>query len=147
VAIGSKLAEKLSIGVGDNLTLLTPRGPVTPVGIMPRIKAYKVAAVFEIGMFEFDTSFVFMPLTEAQAYFDRTCREEPRRAATSVNTLDFTLNRVLASVSGTMSSGASVTVSSMARPPRPARKYWCATAPSALRSWFAASTPLAGTRA
>ena len=71
VAIGSKLAEKLSIGVGDNLTLLTPRGPVTPMGIMPRIKAYKVAAVFEIGMFEFDTSFVFMPLTEAQAYFDR----------------------------------------------------------------------------
>jgi len=71
VAIGRQLADKLSIGVGDTLTLLTPRGPVTPVGIMPRIKGYKVAAVFEIGMFEFDTSFVFMPLTEAQAYFDR----------------------------------------------------------------------------
>ena len=72
VAIGRKLAEKLSVGVGDNVTLLSPNGVVSPTGIMPRLKAYKVAAVFEIGMFEFDTAFVFMPLTEAQAYFNRS---------------------------------------------------------------------------
>jgi lipoprotein-releasing system permease protein len=44
---------------------------VTPMGTTPRIKAYKIAAVFEIGMSEYDSAFVFMPLTEAQAYFNR----------------------------------------------------------------------------
>ncbi len=42
------------------------------MGTTPRIKAYKIAAVFEIGMSEYDAAFVFMPLTEAQAYFNRT---------------------------------------------------------------------------
>jgi len=50
---------------------VSPRGAVTPMGTTPRIKPYKVAAVFEIGMSEYDSSFVFMPLTEAQAYFNR----------------------------------------------------------------------------
>jgi lipoprotein-releasing system permease protein len=71
VAVGSRLAEQLSLRVGDNLTLVAPRGAVTPMGTTPRIKAYKIAAVFEIGMSEYDASFVFMPLTEAQAYFNR----------------------------------------------------------------------------
>ena len=62
MAIGRRLAEKLSFRTGDNVTLLHPNGVVTPIGIMPRIKAYKVAAVFEIGMFEYDAAFVFMPL-------------------------------------------------------------------------------------
>ncbi len=72
IAIGSRLAEQLSVRVGDNLTLVSPRGAVTPMGTTPRIKAYKVAAVFEIGMSEYDAAFVFMPLPEAQAYFNRT---------------------------------------------------------------------------
>src|SRR5580700_7038976 len=71
VAIGSRLAEQLSLRAGDNLTLVAPRGAVTPMGTTPRIKAYKIAAVFEIGMSEYDAAFVFMPLTEAQAYFNR----------------------------------------------------------------------------
>ena len=71
IAIGSRLAEQLSLRAGDNLTLVAPRGAVTPMGTTPRIKAYKIAAVFEIGMSEYDTAFVFMPLTEAQAYFNR----------------------------------------------------------------------------
>src|ERR1700678_521021 len=71
VAVGSRLAEQLSLRAGDNLTLVAPRGAVTPMGTTPRIKAYKIAAVFEIGMSEYDTAFVFMPLTEAQAYFNR----------------------------------------------------------------------------
>jgi lipoprotein-releasing system permease protein len=50
---------------------VAPRGAVTPMGTTPRIKPYKVAAVFEIGMSEYDASFVFMPLAEAQAYFNR----------------------------------------------------------------------------
>jgi lipoprotein-releasing system permease protein len=71
IAIGSRLANQLSVRVGDNLTLVAPRGAVTPMGTTPRIKAYKVAAIFEIGMSEYDAAFVFMPLTEAQAYFNR----------------------------------------------------------------------------
>jgi lipoprotein-releasing system permease protein len=71
IAIGARLAEQLSLRVGDNLTLVAPRGAVTPMGTTPRIKAYKIAAVFEIGMSEYDSAFVFMPLAEAQAYFSR----------------------------------------------------------------------------
>ena len=72
LAIGRRLAEQLSLRAGDNVTLVAPRGAVTPMGTTPRIKAYKVAAVFEIGMSEYDSAFVFMPLSEAQAYFNRT---------------------------------------------------------------------------
>jgi lipoprotein-releasing system permease protein len=72
VAIGRRLADQLSIRSGDNITLVAPRGAVTPMGTTPRIKVYKVAAVFEIGMSEYDAAFVFMPLPEAQLYFNRT---------------------------------------------------------------------------
>jgi lipoprotein-releasing system permease protein len=71
LAIGSRLAEQLSLRAGDNITLVAPRGAVTPMGTTPRIKTYKVAAVFTIGMSEYDAAFVFMPLQEAQAYFNR----------------------------------------------------------------------------
>jgi lipoprotein-releasing system permease protein len=71
LAIGSRLAEQLSLRAGDNITLVSPRGAVTPMGTTPRIKTYKVAAVFQIGMSEYDSAFVFMPLHEAQAYFNR----------------------------------------------------------------------------
>src|SRR5579863_6760104 len=71
VAIGRRLADQLSLRAGDNVTLVAPRGAVTPMGTTPRIKAYKIAAIFEIGMSEYDAAFVFMPLTEAQAYFNR----------------------------------------------------------------------------
>ncbi|MFL6971195.1 MAG: lipoprotein-releasing ABC transporter permease subunit [Xanthobacteraceae bacterium] len=71
VAIGRRLADQLSLRAGDNITLVAPRGAVTPMGTTPRIKVYKVAAVFEIGMSEYDAGFVFMPLPESQAYFNR----------------------------------------------------------------------------
>jgi lipoprotein-releasing system permease protein len=71
VAIGRRLADQLSLRSGDNITLVAPRGAVTPMGTTPRIKVYKIAAVFEIGMSEYDSSVVFMPLKEAQAYFNR----------------------------------------------------------------------------
>jgi lipoprotein-releasing system permease protein len=72
VAIGRRLGDQLSLRAGDSVTLVAPRGAVTPMGTTPRIKAYKVAAVFEIGMSEYDAAFVFMPLPEAQAYFNRS---------------------------------------------------------------------------
>ncbi|HTK13394.1 MAG TPA: lipoprotein-releasing ABC transporter permease subunit [Xanthobacteraceae bacterium] len=72
VAIGKRLADQLSLRAGDMITLVSPRGAVTPMGTTPRIKAYKVAAVFEIGMSEYDSAIVIMPLKEAQTYFNRT---------------------------------------------------------------------------
>ena len=71
VAIGRRLADQLSLRSGDNVTLVAPKGAVTPMGTTPRIKAYRIVAVFEIGMSEYDASFVFLPLPEAQAYFNR----------------------------------------------------------------------------
>src|ERR1700759_30885 len=71
VAIGARLAEQLSVHAGDNVTLVSPRGAVTPLGTTPRIKPYKIAAGFKIGMSEYDAAFVYMPLPEAQAYFNR----------------------------------------------------------------------------
>jgi lipoprotein-releasing system permease protein len=70
VAVGARLAEHLSLRVGDKLTLIAPRGAQTPFGVTPRVKSYHVAAIFQIGMATFDNTFVFMPLAEAQAYFN-----------------------------------------------------------------------------
>ena len=71
VAIGSKMAEQLSVRVGDTISILTARGAATPFGVAPRIKAYPVVAIFQIGVSEFDGIFVYMPLKEAQAYFNK----------------------------------------------------------------------------
>ena len=52
------------------ITLIAPRGNVTPFGVTPRVKSYTVAGTFSIGMSEYDQTFVFMPLDEAQLYFN-----------------------------------------------------------------------------
>ncbi len=67
--IGNRLAQKLGVRVGDKLTLISPKGTVTAFGTVPLMKAFRVAATFEIGMFEYDSSFIFMPLALAQGYF------------------------------------------------------------------------------
>jgi lipoprotein-releasing system permease protein len=71
IAIGSRLANALRVTAGDTVTLVAPRGATTPFGTAPRIKPYRVAAVFEMGMSEYDRTMVFMPLGEAQRYFNR----------------------------------------------------------------------------
>ncbi|AQX26611.1 lipoprotein-releasing system permease protein [Bartonella sp. Raccoon60] len=70
IAIGSGLAEKLGLTVGSHLRIITPDGDDTPFGVTPRVKAYKVVAIFEVGMSEYDSIFVFMPLHEAQIFFN-----------------------------------------------------------------------------
>ncbi|WP_028033478.1 lipoprotein-releasing ABC transporter permease subunit [Chelativorans sp. J32] len=70
VAVGSRMAANLGLAVGDSITLVAPEGDVTPFGTTPRVKAYPVTAVFEIGMSEYDASIVFMPLEEAQLFFN-----------------------------------------------------------------------------
>ena len=71
VAIGQRLAESLGVTVGDKVSLLIAKGAQTPFGVAPRIKAYPVTAIFSIGMSEFDNVFVFMPLAEAQLFFNK----------------------------------------------------------------------------
>ena len=65
----SDLPISLSLRSGDNITLVAPRGAVTPMGTTPRIKVYKIAAVFEIGMSEYDSAMVFMPLEGGAGLF------------------------------------------------------------------------------
>jgi lipoprotein-releasing system permease protein len=71
IAVGIGFMRVLRINVGDTITLTSPRGARTPFGTVPRTKSYKVAAMFEMGMSEFDRSMIFMPLTEAQRFFDK----------------------------------------------------------------------------
>ena len=70
VAIGSRMAQSLGLSAGDLITLVAPEGDVTPFGMTPRVKAYPVSAIFEIGMSEYDSSIIYMPLEEAQLYFN-----------------------------------------------------------------------------
>ena len=71
IALGIGFQRFLRVNVGDTVTLITPRGVRGPFGVMPRIKSYKVTAIFEMGMSEFDRSMIFMPLAEAQRFFDK----------------------------------------------------------------------------
>jgi lipoprotein-releasing system permease protein len=76
VAIGSRMAESLGLVLGDTITLVSPDGDVTPLGTTPRLKGYPVAAIFEVGMSEYDSSIVYMPLSEAQLYFNMEGRAQ-----------------------------------------------------------------------
>jgi lipoprotein-releasing system permease protein len=69
VLIGSRMAERLGLGIGDRITLISPKGNVSAFGTVPRVRSYSVVATFNIGMYEYDSSFVFMPLKAAQIYF------------------------------------------------------------------------------
>jgi len=68
VAIGSRLAELLGLHVGSSITIISPEGRTTPFGTYPRIVDYRVAAIFEIGLYDFDQAFVLMPIEEAQSF-------------------------------------------------------------------------------
>ncbi len=69
VAIGYRMAQRLGLRVGDTITLIAPQGKSTAFGTIPRMRAYPVGAVFNVGMFEYDNNFVFMPLDAAQTFF------------------------------------------------------------------------------
>jgi lipoprotein-releasing system permease protein len=66
VAIGARLAETLGAQVGTTVSLFSPEGQSTPFGTMPRIVPYRVAAIFEVGIYDFDKAFVVMPMEDAQ---------------------------------------------------------------------------------
>ncbi len=72
IAVGTKLANSLRVGLGDTVTLVSPRGATTPFGTAPRSKPYVITALFELGMSEYDRMMIFMPLGEAQKYFSKS---------------------------------------------------------------------------
>jgi lipoprotein-releasing system permease protein len=69
IAIGSRMAYRMGVGPGDRLQLISPKGTPTALGTMPRIKAYEIGAIFEVGMYEYDNTVIFMPLEAAQLFF------------------------------------------------------------------------------
>lgn len=67
--LGARLAEQLDVDVGGEVELISPQGTVTVFGTVPRVKAYKVAGLFEVGMFDFDNGIIFMPVDLARVFF------------------------------------------------------------------------------
>lgn len=69
IAIGAGMARRFNVSAGDQMTLISPNGNVTAFGTVPRMRAFTVGAVFDVGMSDIDNSVVFMPLPMAQVYF------------------------------------------------------------------------------
>ena len=69
IAVGVGLARRFGLSIGSELTLVSPQGAATALGTIPRVRAYKVVAIFQVGMNEYDTSYVFLPLNAAQVFF------------------------------------------------------------------------------
>ncbi len=69
IAIGTRMAQRLDVHVGDTITLISPVSKNTVFGAAPRLRGYKIAAIFDVGMYEYDNNFVYMPLPAAQVFF------------------------------------------------------------------------------
>jgi lipoprotein-releasing system permease protein len=69
VAIGYRLAQQLGVGIGDQVQLINPDGAMTPFGSTPQIRSYPVNVIYNLGMVEFDSFYMYMPLEPAQDYF------------------------------------------------------------------------------
>jgi lipoprotein-releasing system permease protein len=66
VAIGTRLAQQLGVFPGAEISLISPEGKSTPIGTVPRIVSYTVAATFEVGVYDYDNAFVILPMEDAQ---------------------------------------------------------------------------------
>lgn len=71
IAVGVGLARRFGLGIGSELTLISPQGAATAFGTVPRVRAYKVVAIFQVGENEYDSAYVFLPLEAAQVYFQK----------------------------------------------------------------------------
>jgi lipoprotein-releasing system permease protein len=69
VAIGYRLAQQLGVGIGDQVQIINPDGAMTPFGSTPQIRSYPVNVIYNLGMVEFDSFYMYMPLEPAQDYF------------------------------------------------------------------------------
>jgi lipoprotein-releasing system permease protein len=71
IGLGTRMALRMGVGVGDKVTLISPNGNPTAFGTVPRMKAYEVGALFEVGMYDYDNTFILMPMADAQIYFQQ----------------------------------------------------------------------------
>jgi lipoprotein-releasing system permease protein len=69
VAIGKNMADRLNLRIGDNITLLAPKGKASPFGTIPRSRTYSIGLIFDVGMYEYNNGFIFMDLKSAQQFF------------------------------------------------------------------------------
>ena len=74
VLIGKTMARNLNLSRGDSITLVAPKGLTTAFGSLPTRESFMIAGVFDVGMHEYDSSFIFMPLSTAQNFFSMTDR-------------------------------------------------------------------------
>jgi lipoprotein-releasing system permease protein len=70
IALGRELARTLGVAVGDTLTAISPQGTVTAVGTIPKMRQFRVAAVFQVGLYEYDSSLAYTALDTAQQFAD-----------------------------------------------------------------------------
>jgi lipoprotein-releasing system permease protein len=70
VLIGKELARQLGVDTGEVVNVISPLGTMTPAGMVPRMKRFVVAGIFDSGMFEYDTTLTYMAIPEAQRFFD-----------------------------------------------------------------------------
>ena len=71
ILLGKDLAAQLGVGVGDSVTLLTPQGTLSPMGMIPRTRRLRMAGIFSLGLYEFDSSYGFVSLDTAQRLLSR----------------------------------------------------------------------------
>jgi lipoprotein-releasing system permease protein len=71
VLLGSALADSLNVGVGDVVTVTSPKGRLSPIGVLPRVARVRVAGTVKTGLFEFDSSWAYLPLEAAQRFFEQ----------------------------------------------------------------------------
>lgn len=71
VMVGIRFAEKYGLDIGDRIQLMTPEGNSTVFGTIPRAKSYQIAAIFNLGFYQYDAGFIYMTLDEAQSFFNR----------------------------------------------------------------------------
>ncbi len=69
IVLGGELARTLNVGIGDKITLIAPQGQVTPAGVIPRLKQFKVAGIFEAGHYEYDSTLAFIHIEDAEKMF------------------------------------------------------------------------------
>ena len=71
VVVGNRLARRMGVRAGDSITIVAPKGAAGPFGTMPRMKAFPVLATFDVGMYEYDNTYIYMPFDLAQTFFSR----------------------------------------------------------------------------
>ncbi|MDH3391087.1 MAG: lipoprotein-releasing ABC transporter permease subunit [Desulfobulbaceae bacterium] len=70
IILGKELAKNLHVGINDNIRLFSPSGPLTPMGVIPKIKTCRVVGIFDTGMYEYDSSLAYISLTAAQDFLE-----------------------------------------------------------------------------